>query len=334
MNNKTSIAPAKRVQEQTTTDRIAAMEQYLMKKFSENTMSRMMFVKAQKSIIVQPWIVPLMNFIMILIPALKEQGIGLVITGGYATFLRILESSSTSGLFYMTDDVDIQLCNMQGHSKNVDDLRTIATQIIEREFEKWNTELINRRDIRKFKLYNKWKRKTKQEKVAIGSEMSGNIPINITGNFNGKLLFPPNLYGTENGFKNTNNPRPFETICEITFSTKVCVDRGERSDIVLFIFNNPAIQWQIPTFKTFKLINNLMAASNNFEARLERKSPTDSIFPEKILGWLSQLKMLNMLLRIQEEKKKRKKKQSNRRRRRGGKKTRRRKKHKKKTQNP
>ena len=157
MNNKTSIAPAKRVQEQTTTDRIAAMEQYLMKKFSENTMSQMMFVKAQKSIIVQPWMVPLMNFIMILIPALKEQGIGLVITGGYATFLRILESS-TSGLFYMTDDVDIQLCNMQGHSKNVDDLRTIATQIIEREFEKWNTELINRRDIRKFKLYNKWKK--------------------------------------------------------------------------------------------------------------------------------------------------------------------------------
>ena len=286
--------------------RINAMGEYLRKISMDQ--NNEVILRSQKSAIAQPYISLLWAFLVRLIPELNIQGIGLVITGGYATFLRIQEynlKTPTSGLFYNTDDVDIQLCNMPGYNRDVDEMRAAATATINKEFDKWNIEINGYPQ--KFLLYDRWRRmlpKTQEDLKADGN--SGNISLNITGNFNNKW----NIDGSPNIFRNKRNGGDYETICEITFSTNVC--NGIEKDNIGYG------QWRLPVFKTFKLIRNLMAASDNFDTRWKEQQKlannneraTDNIFPEKIFGWWRQLSMLNLLSEAEIKKKKKKEKRN------------------------
>ena len=189
-----------------------------------------------------------------LIPILKSHGIGLVVTGGFATHLL-------SNGHYDTEDIDIKVYNI---SKN----RDIPTmrEIVKREI---GQSSILKGRAPDFQIFDPVEIEFGRN-ASKAAEMAnnGNIPLKITARIN------------IGEYRNERNPTEYDAISEITYN-----------DTTLYGDVNKQYVKGIPIQDQITLIDNLLnRATINFKQRMAEGER--NIYPEKILGWFKQLQEL------------------------------------------
>ena len=189
-----------------------------------------------------------------LIPILKSHGIGLVVTGGFATHLL-------SNGHYDTEDIDIKVYNI---NKN----RDIPTmrEIVKREI---GQSSILKGRAPDFQIFDPVEIEFGRN-ASKAAEMAnnGNIPLKITARIN------------IGEYRNERNPTEYDAISEITYN-----------HTILYGGVNKQYVKGIPIQDQVSLIDNLLnRATINFKQRMAEGER--NIYPEKILGWFKQLQEL------------------------------------------
>ena len=188
-----------------------------------------------------------------LIPRLERVGIGLVVTGGFATHLL-------SNGHYVTEDIDIKVYNIS-ESRDIYTMRKIVKEVIIK------TKLTRQG----FQIYDPVAIEYERN-ASKGGEMinNGNIPLKITAKINSFV----------SDYRNDRNPTEYDAISEITYNN-ITLYRDVKKQYIE----------GIPIQDRISLIDNLLNhATINFQQRLDAEER--NIYPEKILGWFKQLQEL------------------------------------------
>ena len=189
-----------------------------------------------------------------LIPILESQGIGLVVTGGFATHLL-------SKGYYDTEDIDIKVYNIN-ENRDIPTMR----EIVKREI---GQSSILKGDAPDFQIFDPVEIEFGRN-ASKAAEMvnNGNIPLKITARIN------------IGEYRNERNPTEYDAISEITYN-----------DTTLYGDVNKQYVKGIPIQDQITLIDNLLnRATINFKQRMAEGER--NIYPEKILGWFKQLQEL------------------------------------------
>ena len=189
-----------------------------------------------------------------LIPILESQGIGLVVTGGFATHLL-------SKGYYDTEDIDIKVYNIN-ENRDIPTMR----EIVKREI---GQSSILKGRAPDFQIFDPVEIEFGRN-ASKAAEMAnnGNIPLKITARIN------------IGEYRNERNPTEYDAISEITYN-----------DTTLYGDVNKQYVKGIPIQDQITLIDNLLnRATINFKQRMAEGER--NIYPEKILGWFKQLQEL------------------------------------------
>ena len=164
-----------------------------------------------------------------LIPRLETQGIGLVVTGGFATHLL-------SNGYYDTEDIDIKVYNISMLGSQVSNMRQIVKRVIRQSLKS-----------DKFKIFDpieiEWSRDAPKAAEMVNN---GNIPLKITARIN------------IGEYRNDRNPTEYDAISEITYNVGMLYKDVKKQYVE-----------DIPIQDQVSLIDNLLNhATINFKQRM------------------------------------------------------------------
>ena len=164
-----------------------------------------------------------------LIPILKTQGNGLVVTGGFATHLL-------SNGHYDTEDIDIKVYNISMLGSEVSNMRQIVKRVIRQSLKSDEFKIFDPIEI-------EWSRDAPKAAEMVNN---GNIPLKITARIN------------IGEYRNDRNPTEYDAITEITYNVGMLYKDVKKQYVE-----------DIPIQDQVSLIDNLLNhATINFKQRM------------------------------------------------------------------